>query len=540
MEQLVRQVRRAQRWLGLQRFVGMLGWCCFGSLLIALVLIVVGKLRPMGIEGWMWGAVVLVALGLGIVAAAFWAVIRGRGPIDAAIEIDRRFRLKERVSSALALSDQERASPLGQALVNDAVRRVRRIDVGEHFTISPGRQLLLPLVPGVLALVALLFHPAVDDKQARASTDAAVKKQIEQSTEGLRRKLMEQRKRALEEGLKDAHELFKRLEEGTDDLVDRSKPERKQALVKLNELAREVQKRREQLGGAEKIQNQLNQLKNIDRGPADKFLSAVKKGNFKQAQEELEQLKTKLDQGDLTDQERQQLADQLKQMQEKLEKLADAHRQAQQDLQQRIDQARQAGQEDEAGKLQEQLDRLRQQLPQMNQLQDLANKLGQCAQCLQDGQLKDAGNMLDQLQTDVTSLQEQLQELEMLDEAMSQLAQCRNQMVCPNCGGAGCGDCQGDKPGRGLGAGKGIGDRPKEKDDVSFYDTQASVKTGRGAASIAGEVEGPNLKGDAQQEIQQQYDSARRQSTDPLVGRQMSREHRRHAQEYFDRFREGD
>jgi tetratricopeptide (TPR) repeat protein len=542
MEQLKRQVGRAQRWLGLQRFVGVLGWCCSATLLVALVMIVVDKIWPTGVAPWTWATSWAAgAVALGISAAAFWAVFRGSGPIEAAIEIDRRFRLKERVSSALAMSQEERETASGQAVVDDAVRRVRRIDVGEHFTLAPGRQILLPLIPAVLAfLVAWLVSPAAVDQQAQANTDPQVQKQIEQSTKSLRQKLVEQRKRAQEQGLKDAEDLFKRLEEGTDDLAEKAQGERKKALVKLNDLAREIQQRREQLGGAEKIQQQLRQLKNIDQGPADKLLKAVQQGDFKQAREELEKLKEQLAGGDLNDEQRKQLANQLNQMEEKMKKLAEAHRQAEQDLQNRADQARQAGRPDEANELEEQLNKLRQQLPQMEMLQDLANKLGQCAECLNGGQLKEAASTLDGLQADLSSLEQQLQEMQMLDEALGQLGQSRDQMSCSQCGGVGCGACQGQIPGMGLGEGRGIGDRPEEENDVKFYDTQASVKTGPGAASIVGEVEGPNIRGDVQQEMKEQYEATQRRSTDPLVGQQMSREHRRHAQEYFDRFREGE
>ncbi len=544
MEQLNKQVRKAQRLLGLQRFVGVLGWCCSVTLVIALALIIADKFWPSQAKPWdAWVGVVVLAAAVaaGMVAAALWAMIRDRGSLDAAIEVDRRFGLKERVSSALALSGEERASGAGKALLDDAVRRVRRIDVGEHFALAPGRQLLLPLAPAIIALVVVLFvHPTVDGKQAQASLNPAIKKQIENSSDGLVRKLKEQRKQAEQLKLKDAQDLFKRLEEGTEDLADQTKGDRKEALKKLNDLAREINQRRQELGGAERIQEKLDQLKNIDRGPADKFLQAVKQGDFQQAKEELQKLKDKIADGKLTDEERQQLANQLDQMQQKLQNLADAHRQAQEDLQKRIQQARQQGRNDEASKLQEQLDQLRQQTQQMNQLQDLANRLGQCAQCLQNGRLQDAGELLDQLEADMASLQEQLQEMEMLNQALDQLAQCRCQMNCANCGGIGCPLCQGKIPGEGLGAGRGKGDRPEEENPVSFIDVKPPMKIGPGTASVVGEVEGPNYKGDIQQELQEQYETARRQPVDPLTGQPMSRKQRDYAREYFNRLREGD
>ena len=427
MEELKRQVRTAQRRLGVQRFVGVLGWCCFVGLSTALVMIAVDKFWPTGIEPWVWPAGGVAA---GFVAAIFWSIARGRGPVDAAIEIDRRFGLKERVSSTLAMSDQQRDSAVGEAVVRDAVRRVRRVDVPDRFPISPGKQLLLPFLPAIgAALVWWLVSPAVVDNPAGADT-SAIKKQISQSSDSLKRKLIEQRKRAKEEGLKDAQMLFQKLQEETEKLAATSEGDRKRALVKLNDLHQQMERRRQQLGGAEGIEKQLKQLENLGRGPAEKFLQAIAKGDLKNAVKEMDKLRSKMSKGELTPEDRKKLAEQLKQMQEKLEQIVEKQKQKQEDLKNRIQQARNAGQKKEADQLQQQLDQMQQQMPQMNKLQEMAGKLGQCSQCLGGNQLQDAGDLLDQLQDDMGDLQQQLQEMQMLDDAMDQLAQAREQMNC--------------------------------------------------------------------------------------------------------------
>ena len=483
--------------------------------------------------------IVALALAVGGLLAWLLAVIRGQGSIDAAMEIDRRFGLKERVSSALALTEEDRQSEPGQALVDDAERRVRKIDVREHFSVSPGRQILLPVLPAVIAvLIAVLVQP-VGPRQAQATTDPKIKKQIEKSTDGLRRKLIEKRKQAEKQDLKDAQELFKRLEEAADDLADRTQGDRKQALVKLNDLARQIQKRRKDLGGAEQVRKQLNEMKGIEQGPADEFVKALKDGDLKKAADELKQLKSKLAEGKMNQEEREKLANQLEQVKKKLQDLADAHRQAQQDLEKRIKQAQQEGRNERAAQLQEQLDKLQQQQPQMEQLDKLADKLGQCAQCMKNGQQGAAGEMLDQLQNDVGDLQEQLQEMEMLEDAMAQLGQCRDQMNCPHCGGMGCEACMGP-PGVGLGKGRGKGDRPEAEDDVDFIDTRPPMKVGPGSASTVGEVEGPNIRGNVQQELTEQFETARAQKADPVTVQHLPRGYQDHALEYLDRLREGD
>jgi len=51
-------------------------------------------------------------------------------------------------------------------------------------------------------------------------------------------------------------------------------------------------------------------------------------------------------------------------------------------------------------------------------------------------------------------------------------------------------------------------------------------------------VDGPNVKGNVQQQIQQQVESTKRGETDPLTNRRMPRKHGEHAREYFEGMRE--
>lgn len=536
MEELNRQVNRARWWLGLQRFARLVGWCCFATLLIALAPVLIDKYRPLGIEGW-----VCLALGgvVGVLLAAGIAVVRGRGPIDAAIEIDRRFGLKERVSSTLALAAAERETEIGQALIADAERRIRKIEIADRFRVAPGGQILLPLVPLVAAfLVIWLVSPVVAPKDQQANA-AAIKKQVQNAAGSLQRKLIEQRKEAQKAGLEDARQLFDRLTEQVEELSSGKQDDRKEALVQLNDLKRQMENRQQQIGGADQIRKTLEQLNTGNRGPAEKFMKSIAEGDLRKAIDELRNLKEKVADGKLADEERKQLAGQLDDMKNKLEDAVNQHKLQCQNLQNQIDQARQAGQEGEASRLQNQLNQLTERNGEMERLQEMARQLGQCSQCLQDGQLQDASDLLEQLQSDLGDLQQQLEEMQMLDQAMDQLCQARDQMNCAQCGGAGCAACQGDRPGMGMGPGEGMGDRPEEKTETGFYDTRVKQKIGKGSATIVGQIEGPNVKGRVLQEIEEQLQSARSESADPLTGQQIPRRHQDHTRDYFNRFRHG-
>jgi len=530
MNTLQQQVRRARRRLIVQRLLDVLAWCWLATLSVAFVLIAVDKRWPLGLEAWGWAA---GALAVGLVAAMVWTFLHRSTPLEAAIELDHRFALKERVSSALALSPADRETEAGEALLADAVARIERIDVGGRFAVKPPRRLLLPLVPGVLAvLVALLIAPSVvEDTQAARADDPAARQQIQKATAGVRRQLADRREQAKKEGLKDAERLFQKLENGIKDL--NAEPMKEKAMAKMNDLSRLLAERRQQLGGTDKIKQHLDQLKNVDRGPADKFAKALSRGDLKKAADELKKLKQALENGKMDQKQKTDLAKQIDQMKKQLDKQAKAHQAAQQDLQKRINELRKAGQMQQANQLEEQLAKLAAQMPQMQKLQDLAAKLGQCSKCLREGKAGDAAKALAQMQAD---MQGQLGEMEMLEDAEKQLAQAKDQMGCCKCGGAGCAECQGP-PGNGLGRGKGIGARPEKKTATASYDSQVKQKLGQGTAVVVGVTDGENVKGDVRQQIQEQVESAKHGTTDPLTGRHMPRKHGEHAKEYFDGLR---
>ena len=256
MDTLAKQVARAQRCLTLSRFLTALAWSWFAALLVAAIAIGVAKLWPLGIDGWVWSAAWIGGtLVVGAVAAAVYSWLRRESRLTAAIEIDRRFGLKERVSSTLALPPAERETAIGQALVNDAVRRVERIDVGSRFKLALGRRNLLPLLPAAAVFGLMFVADKQPEHQANAAQQQIDNKLVQQSTEELRRKLAERRKEANEKGLPDAGDLFKKIEEGVKQITEKDGADKKQALVKLNVIWRSNSNRAsEKLAGDDKLQ----------------------------------------------------------------------------------------------------------------------------------------------------------------------------------------------------------------------------------------------------------------------------------------------
>ncbi len=545
METLRRQIRRAHRRLILQSFSGKLAWCWFVALLVAALAIAAGKYWPVSDQrSWAWGTLG-TALGAGAIAALLWTWARRKNRLDAAIEIDRRFGLKQRVSSALTLDGTTLHSEAGQALVHDALTRLGRIDVAEQFRMRLDRRALLPLAAAAVAFVLAVFVSGrVPEVAARAAT--AESAQIKKSAQTLVKKLDQQRQEAADKGLQEADALLKQLEESTKNLAEKNQADRKQTLAALNELVKDAEKRRQQLCSGSELKQQLSQLKNLQQGPAEKLGQALKNGDLQKALQELDKLKAQLADKQLDPQAQQALAKQLEQLRDALEKKVQAHQQAKQELQEQIEAQRRAGNTAQADKLQQQLDKLAEKMPQMDKLSRMAQQLKQASQAMKQGDGKQAADALAQLGQQLAGEQLEMEEMEMLDSALDEVADCKKAMACKDCNGEGCAACQGnklsDKWGRkdmAKGRGMASGAREERKNDTSFYDSQVKQNVGRGGSVVTGVANGPNRKGQVQQEIKGRFSNAEQQTADALTGQRLPHDYRDHAKKYFDALREG-
>lgn len=553
MDQIREQVKRAQRRLSIELFLNRLLKCWFVSLIVAVVAVAVPKIWSIGHlfenglpANWSFGC---IAAGLiaGVVVALAWTWLRGRSELEAAVEIDRRYGLRERVASSLSLTPDDANSPAGQALLTDAMRAVGRIDVDEKFKIRFQQRAWLPIVPALLAFVLAAF---VDNQDAKSNIESKppqlTKEQHENATKKLRERLEKRRKEAAKKGLKDAEGLFRELEKQTEKMAEAKDADRKQSLVKINDLAKQLEKRRQQLGGENQLRKQFEKLNNLNKGPADKMADAMKKGDFKAAKQEMQKLKEQLENGKLDKQAKKDLQQQLKQMEQKLNEANEARQQAMENLKKQIEQQKQQGNLSKAGDLQQKLDQMQQQQNQANKMNQMAQKLGELQEKMQQGDAEGAAQAMDEMMKQMDQLQQEMAEGELLDAAMDQLQMAKDAMGCEACQGEGCQACQGagmggdqfsEQPGNGMGPGRGFGPRPDEKNDVSFRDSRVRAKPGRGAAVVVGEADGPNIRGLVVESIKEQMATDASKPADPLVVEQLPKSRREHAEEYFNSLR---
>ena len=555
MDQLREQVARARRRLVLEQLVGRLVWCLFGALTIAAIAVTVPRIFVIGGLPANWDvAWFLGSLGAAFVVATSWTLLRRRSALDAAIEIDRRFELRERVASSLSLGPEEQSSEAGRAVVNDALRAVRRIEVDEKFPVQLDHRAWWPLVPAAIVFLLVTF---ADNRQADSSIDpnsvVNSQKQVKQSVESLRKKLAALQKQAeKEKNLADANGLFKQIEKGTRELTEKQGVDRTKATVKLNDYAKQLDERRQQIGGNENLKQQFQNMKNLGAGPAEKAAQAMKQGDWQKALEEVKELEKKLLEGKLNQADMQKLAKQLEQMKEKLDAAVQARQQAMEDLKKQIEQQRQQGNLAKAGELQQKLDQMQKQERQMQRMQQLAQQMGQIQQGLEQGDGQKAAQAMAQMAEQLDQMAQEMNEMEMLDAAMGQLEMAKNAMGCEDCQGAGCEACQGNMfgnmgfgnqmnrfPGMGMGQGRGLGPRPDERNPTNLRDTRVRQTPGKGAAVFAGTVEGPNIKGDVAQAIKEEMATLKAEPADPLTSERLSKSRQEHAEQYFQLLREG-
>jgi hypothetical protein len=535
----------------------------FVALIVATVALAVPAFYPIEIDGWKfdsqtWNLAWLSgSVSLAVLSSLVYAILAAPPLPRVALEVDRRFGLKERLSSSLSMTAIDRESEFGHALLRDAEHSADEIRVADRFPLRPRRVGWLPLaIIPILAVVIALAEPAQRDAgQPESDIDPAVVAQVKKASLQLKKRIEQQKRKADAKGLKDARDLFEKLEADLNKITEKKDIDRKEAMIALNDLKKQLEERREQLGSSDQLKKAMSQMKSLQAGPAEEVSKSIAKGDFGKAQQVMKDLANKLKKGELSDREKQQLKKQIEQIKEQLEKAAQAQKQKQDQLKQQIEQAKREGRMQDAAKMQQQLNEMQQQSQQqMQQMQQMADQLGQAAQAMQNGDSQQAADALQNMADQLGDMQQEMSELKDLESALNDLSQSKEQMRCQSCGGGGCKQCQGqgsglgqpgqgkgsgDKPGDGLGEGAGQGDRPEEETDTNTYETQVRGKVRKGKAVIAGFADGPNRKGISREDVQRAIDNSFSEESDPLENQQLPRTEADHARDYFNKLRAG-
>lgn len=541
MNTLYRQVTKARRMLWLQSILNVFSWSliiaftvCFLGLLVPKILFLPSSFANWNYY-WLGGAAVV-----SIAVTAIIASINRPTVIQSAIELDRRFNLRERTSSALQLDESERATPIGQALVLDAENKADRIDVRDQFPIRPAPHSPWVLLP-CIACAALFWVP-----NAQLSEEVALK--IKSNSEKLTKvrnvaqklipQIEKQIEAAEEKGLEDAAEDFRRLQKKLEELQKLNELDEKKALTDFHEIQKELRLKKDSLGSADSMKKMLDGLKDLDEGPADKVAKALKDGDFERASEELEKVLDQLASNNLTSDQEKQLTKQLDQMQKAIEKSNEKRKQAIQNAKSELEKAKKEGDLEKAAKLQKKLEQLESTEKQSKAAEKCKECMNAAKEAMSKGDKEGAKQALEELQEmieDMAEDQEAADDLaEMMDEMESEAGGNGNKKMQDARNGQGK---KNERPGDGMGEGEGEGERPEEEGEVNHVDQQVREQMRKGATINGGKVGGKNRKGITREEAREAILSAKPEDPDALENLSLPKAQREQQREYYDALR---
>ena len=196
----------------------------FAGLIVATIAVALPALRVMEIDFQSWiyawvGGSTLAAM----ILAALYALITAPSKVVVAEEVDRRFGLRERLSSSVTLDEDERDSDFGAALLSDAEKRADQLAVADRFALKPTKLGWLPIsIVPVLAIVLLLAEPMSESSASSTTKSEAVEtKQVQTVAKQLKKRIQQQRRKAEAEGLKEATEMYEKMRFAyVDDIFD--------------------------------------------------------------------------------------------------------------------------------------------------------------------------------------------------------------------------------------------------------------------------------------------------------------------------------
>ncbi len=465
MQHTRRVITRARRRRRVGRALHALGW----AWLIAAVAAVLGAFGAAALGYVLLWWVYPVGFGVALVAAVAWAWTRPDPDRDLAGLLDEELGLKDRLGTALYAADQS-DHPFAQSVIDEAENAARGAPVAEAVPVVLPDVWRWTVAAGAVALVLIVFLPGtfdpfgLNEKQQQAEAQREAELAAQQHIEEALNLIELDEPDEVDPAAQDPEDLMERLETvlskrdlNTPEARQDAEAELSQLRDHLKELA-EAQKAQDQA-----MQQSLSGLETSGRGPADRFIEALRRGDYDQARQALEEFANQLDNGDLSETQKEQLEQQLDELAEQLEAAAEQQQQAAQAAQQQIQQqlqnagmsqqqAQQLAQQmtqqgvtsqqvqqqlQNAGMSQQQAQQLANQTQQARQQaqqcqgngnasQNLSNALGQMSQAMKQGQSASSGSQSAQQQ--LGQMAEQMAQSQQMAHAQRKLQQAQQQL----------------------------------------------------------------------------------------------------------------
>ena len=198
---------------------------------------------------WLRWTVLGCCLGAATLVAFVWAVMRAPSSVSAALALDERFQLRERVTTSLTLDPVLAASPAGQALVADVNRRLDPVRVGDRFPVTlPWTACLVPAAATVLALLAVFYNPILPPPHVDAGDKLTDSKEVKDAIDKKLDKLKKKEQKPTDPKSKSPE--LAQLEAELDKLAHKphdTKEEANELVGKMTELEDKIKKQEKEL-----------------------------------------------------------------------------------------------------------------------------------------------------------------------------------------------------------------------------------------------------------------------------------------------------
>jgi hypothetical protein len=377
---LVGFARRARARQGLVRAVDVALRALFYALCAALAAIMSAKFFGLVIP--IKESVIALA-GIVGVAGLIALFFPRRTILETAAEVDSRAGWKERLSSALALSALNH--PMEFALVDDVRARLKEHKPSRLFPLRAPRELKFsPVVAIAIAAVAYLV-PQVD-LLGYVARDKEKKKDKEEISLAIE-KLVDRRKKAVDKDerasdkVKDA---IKKIDALAHELQKNPPPDRKEALAQISKLSDELKQLKDELSKGAALAEKLQKAAGEKGGDSGELGKLLREGKFAEAVQELAKMRNALQEGKMTPAEREKLRKQMEALAEKLAKNKDLN-----EIEKKLAQAMkgmQEGEEKDLDGLQKQLGQMDGELNEKEQLAEALKDLENLSDALAKGQ----------------------------------------------------------------------------------------------------------------------------------------------------------
>lgn len=581
---LERQVRKVRRRIFIQAAVNglIVGWVAACGVVV-IWLLAKPYLLGDSARAWMDWTVGGVAFAISTLGAMIWAYRSTPAPVQAALSLDERFQLRERVTTSLTLSDEQRASPAGEALLSDVQAKIASLDVGSRFPVRFGwKSMLVPLAIAAVALLAIFYEPAINSAQGNTPPASPLTPEQAREIEQKKKEYLQKPKAEAKQPNRIKNADLEKIEAKLQEILKKpmtTQDEVKDRLAEISSLEEQLKKKEKE--EAEKMQGLKDQLKKLDQlskkekpkpgdenGASKDLRDALKDGDMKKAKDEADRLSKKLKDDQLSKKEKDHLEQELKDLKNDLERLKrerekeledkrKENEEKRQEKEKQLEQQKDEGKldreqyEQEKKKLEEERKKEEKEMKEQKQeLDQLQKKMEKCEQCMKNGDKEGAAQAMREAAEQLEKQQQQEEQLEDIENELQRMQDLREGMAkaCENGQGREGqdddaetlsrrkdGDDQG--AGKGLGkGGKGKGRRPEKKNgDSKSIDAKQRAQFDKKGAKIhigtAGQAE--KVIGKASVSIQGEIKQASQDAPEAVETQRIPRGYKDSTKGYF-------